>query len=65
MAASPKLQLTPANVRETQHHPDLKQNFPSVVEAQDRGDDDERSGPVDWPELVTRIQRGDDSGMED
>ena len=25
----------------------------------------ERSESVDWPELVTRIQKGDDSGMED
>jgi RNA polymerase sigma-70 factor (ECF subfamily) len=64
MAASPKLQITAANVRETDEQV-LKQNFPSVVEALDRGDDDERSGPVDWTELVTRIQRGDDSGMED
>jgi RNA polymerase sigma factor (sigma-70 family) len=24
-----------------------------------------RSAPVDWPELVQRIQRGDESGMED
>jgi RNA polymerase sigma-70 factor (ECF subfamily) len=34
-------------------------------ETSDRGQDDERSSPVDWPELVMRIQRGDESGMED
>ena len=26
---------------------------------------DERANSVDWPELVKRIQRGDDTGMED
>src|ERR1700730_14442443 len=38
---------------------------PGVQEAADSGEDNERSGPVDWPELVMRIQRGDESGMED
>jgi RNA polymerase sigma-70 factor, ECF subfamily len=36
----------------------------SEMEA-DGGDDADRSSAVDWPELVTRIQRGDESGMED
>jgi RNA polymerase sigma factor (sigma-70 family) len=29
------------------------------------GEEDERSSSVDWPELVARIQHGDDSGMEE
>jgi len=40
-------------------------SLPTVAEAQVAGDDEEPSATVDWPELVTRIQRGDDSGMED
>jgi len=28
-------------------------------------EDNERSAPVDWPDLVMRIKRGDESGMED
>ena len=28
-------------------------------------EDGEMQSPVDWPELVARIRRGDDSGMED
>ena len=36
-----------------------------TVDAESSADDGERSATVDWPELVMRIQRGDDSGMED
>jgi len=38
---------------------------PKVVDRPDSHDGDARNNSVDWPELVTRIQRGDESGMED
>jgi RNA polymerase sigma-70 factor (ECF subfamily) len=36
-----------------------------VEEAVDSAEEGDHRMPVDWPELVTRIQRGDESGMED
>jgi RNA polymerase sigma-70 factor (ECF subfamily) len=38
---------------------------PKVVEAPVRGEEEDRTGPVDWPELVMRIKRNDETGMED
>jgi RNA polymerase sigma factor (sigma-70 family) len=41
-------------------------NRPSVAQVEDSSEeDDQRSSSVNWPELVSRIQRGDESGMED
>ena len=37
----------------------------SVTERADLDGDRANSGPADWPGLVMRIQRGDESGMED
>jgi RNA polymerase sigma-70 factor, ECF subfamily len=37
----------------------------AIVEPAEKGDDEERSVPVNWPELVSRIQHGEESGMED
>jgi RNA polymerase sigma-70 factor, ECF subfamily len=38
---------------------------PADGEAVEKDEEQEQSTPVDWRELVTRIQRGDESGMED
>src|ERR1700733_9327176 len=38
---------------------------PGDGEAVEKDEEQEQSAPVDWRELVTRIQRGDESGMED
>jgi RNA polymerase sigma-70 factor (ECF subfamily) len=64
MAASIRIpSVSPPDKEENAMEP--KETPPGVGEAADRGEDDERSSPVDWRELVLRIQRGDESGMED
>jgi len=68
MIASPHIQHAPANAKDTSKHTSAQsshQTPPSVGEAADNREDDERHAPVDWQNLVMRIQRGDDSGMED
>jgi len=74
MAASPRIQSTNDNDTSDTRFPQAKSElkselssndtFPRVVEEADTSEDDNR-GSVDWPELVTRIQRNDESGMED
>ncbi len=72
MTVPPRVQSAPTN--EPANSPannqdpkdkDPKSALPVPQEAADGGEDDERSGSVDWTELVARIQRGDESGMED
>jgi len=64
MAASIRLPgASPPNKEKNALKP--KESPAAVEEAAERGADDERSSPVDWRELVMRIQRGDESGMED
>lgn len=41
------------------------ETLPNVVQMADPGEETQASSSVDWPELVMRIQRGEDSGMED
>ncbi len=38
---------------------------PAANEDKNDTEDNEQRGPVDWPGLVMRIKRGDESGMED
>jgi RNA polymerase sigma-70 factor, ECF subfamily len=63
MATSLRIHAAPAN--EGDKNNESKDALPSAVEAADEDEADERSASVDWPELVMRIQQGDESGMED
>jgi RNA polymerase sigma-70 factor (ECF subfamily) len=70
MAASLRLQNAPPidpviDIDKDTSDKEPDQTLPSADKAADSGEDDERNPPVDWPELVMRIQRGDESGMED
>jgi RNA polymerase sigma-70 factor (ECF subfamily) len=68
MTVSLRLQDAPANDKDTAKNTSDKRSneaLPGVEEAADSTEDYERSAPVDWQDLVMRIQRGDDSGMED
>jgi RNA polymerase sigma-70 factor, ECF subfamily len=64
MATSVPTQDAPSNDNERRDvlEPDAP---PETVDAENAGVDSERSETVDWPELVMRIQQGDESGMED
>ena len=72
MATSLRTQTAPA-IDKDKRDKESNEVLPRAVEAADRdaGDatddreDDDRGSSVDWSELVTRIQRGDESGMED
>jgi len=65
MAASLRTQNAPANDQEI-NDKESNDALPSVEEVADCSEeDDEQSSAVDWTELVNRIHRGDDSGMED
>jgi RNA polymerase sigma-70 factor, ECF subfamily len=75
MAASLPTQNAPANDKERKDK-DRKKAEPDITlpsaaaagsagEEEETGPDDEPDSSVDWPELVMRIQRGDESGMED
>jgi len=68
MAAFLRMQQAPANdqagdEKET-NPPASSMALSSAIEAE-RSEEDERDETVDWPELVQRIQLGDESGMED
>jgi len=68
MIASVQIQYASANAEHAAKDTSDKQSnetLPSVGEVAVSTEDYERSAPVDWPDLVMRIQRGDDSGMED
>lgn len=39
--------------------------LPAIDPVAESSEDDERSKSVDWPELVMRIRKGEESGMED
>lgn len=63
MAVSLHIPSAPANeIDEIDKEPN---HTLAPVEPAERGDDEERSAPVNWPELVNRIQHGEESGMED
>jgi RNA polymerase sigma-70 factor, ECF subfamily len=64
MAASLRTQNAPITDKET-YDKEPSDTLPGVEEVAESSEDDERSSAVDWPELVSRIQCGDDSGMED
>ncbi len=64
MAAFVGTQSSPATYRETDDKELSNIAAARVAEAPDPGEDD-RGIPVDWPELVKRIQHGDETGMED
>jgi RNA polymerase sigma-70 factor, ECF subfamily len=57
-------QVNPGTVPPAEAPPDIGGATHRVADA-DPVEDSEQSLTVDWPELVTRIQRGDDTGMED
>ena len=68
MTVSLRLQDAPANDQDTAKNTSDKRSneaLRGVEEAADSTEDYERSAPVDWQDLVMRIQRGDDSGMEE
>ena len=77
MTASMQTQSAPASDNVTKHLeandqamietlPNVEQmGDPNAVETAEPGEDAQPSSSVDWPELVLRIQRGEDSGMED
>ena len=65
MAASPRMHGASGSNDRDENEQGLTHGLPGAVETAEGNEDDERSGRVDWPELVTRIRRGDDSGMED
>jgi RNA polymerase sigma-70 factor, ECF subfamily len=72
MATSPRMQTKPSDDDDTK---DQESNAmlaaveeaanSNAEESVDSSEEAERSRSVDWPELVSRIQRGDESGMED
>ena len=72
MATSLRTQTAPA-IDKDKRDKESNEALPRAIEAADRdaGDatddreDDDRGSSVDWSELVTRIRRGDESGMED
>jgi RNA polymerase sigma-70 factor, ECF subfamily len=76
MAAHLRIENAPANDEE-RNEPDRSKNesdeaLPGAVEedenpesGQNDQQDGEQNDTVDWPELVMRIHRGDESGMED
>jgi RNA polymerase sigma-70 factor (ECF subfamily) len=64
MAISLRTQSAPTNDNTTRDTPS-NEAPPVVAEAAESTEEDERSGTVDWPELVTRIRSGDETGMED
>jgi RNA polymerase sigma-70 factor, ECF subfamily len=63
MATSLRMHAAPAN--DSDKKIESNDALPSAVEAADETEVDERNAAVDWPELVMRIQKGDESGMED
>jgi RNA polymerase sigma-70 factor, ECF subfamily len=68
MTVSVRLQDAPANDKDTANDiSDTRatETLVDVEESADSSQDHERSAPVDWRDLVMRVQRGDDSGMED
>jgi RNA polymerase sigma-70 factor (ECF subfamily) len=68
MAASLRTQNDLPRDNDTNESKDEKESsdpISGVGETADSSDDGERHSSVDWPELVTRIQRGEESGMED
>jgi RNA polymerase sigma-70 factor, ECF subfamily len=69
MTASLRMQRAPSNDKDTNHVDAIDkesiETLPSAVETVNRGEDNQSNSSVDWPELVKRIQRGEDSGMED
>jgi RNA polymerase sigma-70 factor, ECF subfamily len=75
MAASLRTQSAPTN-HSVNHLPNPKDIIqtkdkessnvlPDVEPVADSSEDDVRDNAVDWPELVMRIQNGEESGMED
>lgn len=69
MAASLQLESPPATEKIANHDdatPQLNpsETLPADVDAPNNSGDN-RNSSVDWPELVKRIQRGEESGMED
>jgi RNA polymerase sigma-70 factor (ECF subfamily) len=66
MAASVRLSgASPPDKDNENNDQDLHGTPHAVGESGNSGEDDERNAPVDWTGLVTRIQRGEESGMED
>jgi RNA polymerase sigma-70 factor (ECF subfamily) len=68
MTASLQIIYAPANAKDPPKDAiDNQSNeaISSVEEATDITEHNERGAPVDWHDLVMRIHRGDDSGMED
>jgi RNA polymerase sigma-70 factor (ECF subfamily) len=75
MTASIETQSPPPNDLDRKHDNDTKhleakdqapvEMLPIVVQMAEPGEEAPAGSSVDWPELVMRIQRGEDSGMED
>ena len=67
MAASVRVPSASPPDKEAKEKDEKESNDAAAVirEVRDGGEDSERNSPVDWPDLVKRIQRGDESGMED
>ena len=67
MAASVRVPSASPPDKEAKEKDEKESNDAAAVirEVPDGGEDSERNSPVDWQELVKRIQRGDESGMED
>jgi len=75
MAASLRTQNAPTNhsvnhlliQKDTKETKDKESNvvLPDVEPVADGREDDVHDNAVDWPELVMRIQKGEESGMED
>lgn len=68
MTVSVRLEDAPTNAEDTANDITAKRSnetLAGVEEPADGSQDYDRSAPVDWQDLVKRIQRGDDSGMED
>lgn len=67
MAASLRALSVPTNDNASNLHPgsDGSDLPPTVLDGAYTGEADDRSISTDWPELVTRIRQGDETGMED